>query len=144
MELDHPNMIFRFQADQRLRIPEPPPVRLVTIDDAHLPAAAGSECELDTFYVGLLRFEREPDFHFPIYRAENFRVIFDVLEPPIERETLRPLGIEVPSLGEIEQKLLDAEIKYVRQRGLMPGQESILLRDPAGNWVQIEERRELR
>jgi len=144
MELDHPDTIFRREVDQRLRIPEPPPVRLVTIDDAHLPAAAGSECELDSFYVDILRFEREPDFDFPIYRSENFRVVFDVLEPPIERETFRPLGIEVPSLDEIEQKLLVAEIKYVRQRGLMPGQASILLRDPAGNWVQIELRSELR
>ena len=144
MELDQPETIFALSAVGRARIPEPPPVRLITIDDAHLPAASGIECDLDLFYMGILRFEREPGCEYPIYRSENFRVVFDVLEPPITRDTLRPLCIEVSSLGEIEQKLLDNQSNYVRQRGLMPGEESLILRDPAGNWVQIEQRSELR
>ena len=144
MELEESKTFSTPPADRRPRIPEPPPVRLVTIDDAHLPAAAGTEVQLDTFYVDLLQFEREPEFHFPVYRSENFRVLFDVLEPPIGRENFRPLGIEVPSLWVIEQKLLNEQTKYVRHRGLMPGHGSLLLLDPAGNWIQIEERGELR
>ena len=44
------------------------------------------------FYVGLLSFERDADDSVVVYHAENFRLIFDVLEPPIERDTMRPLA----------------------------------------------------
>lgn len=141
MELESVQIPFVPKPDRRARIPEPPPVRLVTVDDAHLPAAAGAEVQLDEFYGKLLGFERQPASEFPVYRAENFRLLFDVLEPPIVREDFRPLRIEVPSLESTEQKLIDAEIEYSRQRGLMPGQESLVLLDPAGNWVEITEGR---
>jgi hypothetical protein len=117
---------------------------LVTIDDAHLPAPAGTEIELDGFYSTLLCFERQVDSEFPIYRAENFRLIFDVLEPPIARETMRPVRIEVPSLRTTLQKLVDAKMEFTWQRGLLAGQECIVLLDPAGNWVEISEGRQIR
>jgi hypothetical protein len=123
--------------DRRPRIPEPLPVRLVTIDDAHLPAGAGCEVELDEFYLGILGFEREPGDSLLGYRAENFNLIFDVLEPPIVRDDMRPLGIEVLSLADAEAKIIEAKIDYERQRGLHPGQESLLLQDPAGNWIEL-------
>src|SRR5687767_7663075 len=70
--------------------------------------------------------------HFgPVYRAENFRVHFHLVEGLVEREVLRPLGIEVPSLAEAASKLAAAEVEYARQRGVTPGQESLLLTDPA-------------
>jgi hypothetical protein len=144
MELDPVETSFVLKADRRARIPEPPPVRLGTVDDAHLPAPAGAEIQLDDFYVNLLQFEREADREFPIYRAENFRLVFDVLEPPIARDDFRPVRIEVPSLQATEQKLLDAEMEYTRQRGLMPGDQSLVLLDPAGNWVEIHEGRQIR
>ncbi|HSU65957.1 MAG TPA: hypothetical protein VLJ39_03745 [Tepidisphaeraceae bacterium] len=144
MELESPTSPFTPKFDPRPRVPEPPPVRLATIADAHLPAAAGSEPQLDAFYVGLFSFEREPSSEFPVYRSETFRLLFDILEPPIRRDDLRPLRIEVPSLRTTEQKLLDAEIEYTRQRGLLAGQESLALLDPAGNWLEIAEWRELR
>jgi hypothetical protein len=77
----------------------------------------------------------------PVYRAENFRVHFHLVEGLVERESLRPLGVEVPSLAGAEEKLIAAEIEYVRQRGVTPGQESLLLTDPAGNWIELVEMR---
>jgi hypothetical protein len=143
MELEEATVKLDLPTDIRPRLPEPPPVRLVTVEDAHVVAGAGIERELDQFYVGLLRFERELDGEFPIYRSENFRLIFDVLEPPIQREGMRALGIEVPSLAEVEQRLIDAEIEYTRQRGLTPGQGHLVLVDPGGNWLEISEHREI-
>lgn len=70
--------------------------------------------------------------------------MFDVLEPPLERENFRPIRCEVPSLLEIEQRMIAAEIKYTRQRGLLPGQESLVCRDPAGNRVEITESSQIR
>jgi catechol 2,3-dioxygenase-like lactoylglutathione lyase family enzyme len=144
MELDSVETSFVPQADRRARIPEPPPVRLVTVDDAHLSAPAGAEVQLNDFYVNVLQFERQADCEFPVYRAENFRLVFDVLEPPISRDDFRPIRIEVPSLQTTEQKLIDAGANYTRQRGLMPGDESLVLLDPAGNWVEITEGRTIR
>ena len=133
-------------ADSRPRMDEPPPVRLVAVEDVRLPAPPGLEAELDSFYVGLWQFERdtsEPDAI--VFRAENVRLRFDLVadRKPIERDTLRPQGIEVLSLAEAELKLVEAEREYLRQRGLTPGQESLLLQDPAGNWVELFEVRRI-
>jgi hypothetical protein len=137
-----PSQPFAPRPDKRPLIPEPLPVKLVAVDDVHLPAAAGRELELDAFYVGLLQFQRDADqLESLIYHAENFRLCFDVLEPPIERQDLRPIGIEVPSLADAERKLIEAELEYIRQRGVQPGQQEILLLDPAGNWVALTEAR---
>lgn len=144
MELSPVDKPFVPATDRRPRMPEPPPVRLLTVDDAHLPAPAGIEVDLDGFYMGLFGFERDVASEFPVYRAENFRVVFDVLEPPIARDDFRPLRIEVPSLPAAEQKLIDAEIEYTRQRALLPGTESLALLDPGGNWVEISEGRQVR
>jgi hypothetical protein len=76
-----------------------------------------------------------------VFRAENFRIRFVVVtdQKPIERDAVRPQGIIVPSLRDAEKKLAAAEIHYLRQRGLLPGQQSLLCQDPAGNWVEVEE-----
>jgi hypothetical protein len=123
--------------DKRPKIEEPPPVRLVAVEDCSLSAAAGLERDLDAFYVGLLGFEREEDGGGIVYRAENFRLRIAVIERPQPREDYHPLGIVVPSLFDLMQRLADAEIEFVRQRGLMPGVESLLLSDPAGNPLEI-------
>jgi hypothetical protein len=132
---------FRPAIDRRPRVPEPLPVRLVTVADARLPAAAGLERDLDRFYVGVLGFERRDDGEQIVYRADNFYLHIEVIEPPLRRYDMRPLGIEVPSLAEAEEKLIDAEQEYSRKRGLLPGEESIVLLDPAGNWLEIIDRR---
>ena len=137
---------FRAVADRRPRVPEPLPVKLLVVSDPRLPVGAGLERRLDAFYVGLLGFERRS--HAPAagpqaadavisYRADNFTLHLSVQEPPVRRADLRPLGIEVPSLAALEEKLIDAEHEYERQRGLLPGEASIVLPDPAGNWLEV-------
>lgn len=143
MEVEEAKNTFAPPCDRRPRLVEPPPVRLVAIDDVRLPAPAGVEVQLDSFYQAMLRFERDAESDFPIYRAENFRLHFEVHEPPIQHPDMRPLGIVVSSLAALEEKLIGAELEYVRQRGLAPGQETIALLDPAGNWIEITESREL-
>jgi hypothetical protein len=129
-------------ADARPRMDEPPPVRLVAVEDVRLPTPPGLEAELDAFYVGLWQFERDlAEAPAIVYRAENVRLRLEIVtdQKPIERDTLRPQGIEVLSLAEAELKLVEAERDYLRQRGLTPGQESLLLQDPAGNWIELFE-----
>jgi hypothetical protein len=75
----------------------------------------------------------------PVYLADNFALRFDILEGLVERDTFRPLTIEVPSLAEAEAKLIEAEMEYTRQRGLNLGDESLVLLDPAGNWIELVE-----
>ena len=123
-------------------MPEPLPVRLVAVEDVHLNAAAGTETQLDDFYVNFLQFERTPTEL--AYRADNFTLHFNVLEHPMSHDSLRPMQIEVLNLADAEQKLIDREMEYTRQRGVTPGQETLLLLDPAGNWVELIEHRPVR
>jgi hypothetical protein len=125
--------------DKRPLIPQPLPVKLVAIEDVHLPAPAGLETELDAFYVRMWEFERDENEAGLVYRADNFRLRFDVLEPPIARDELRPVQIEVRSLREAEHKLIEAELEYERQKGLTAGSDVLLVLDPAGNWVALVE-----
>jgi hypothetical protein len=141
MELEHPDQPFTPQRDDRPPMPEPLPVRIIAVADVRLPANAGLEPSLDAFYVGILQFQRDPDPQAIIYHAENFAVIFDIVEGLIVRDSYRPLAVEVQSLRETEQKLIEAEIEYTRQKGLAPASEALVLTDPAGNWVEITEQR---
>ena len=135
-------------ADPRPRLPEPLPVRLVAVEDVRMPAPRGVDEKLDAFYIGLLGFERADgdgsagggdDPNELVYRAENFLLRFRLLDRPLAHETLRPQGIEVPDLLELEKKFMEAELEYTRERGITPGRETLLLLDPAGNWVEIGE-----
>jgi hypothetical protein len=139
IEVDPATTSFEHVEDKRPRVPEPPPVRLVAVEDCNLLAVAGIETDLDAFYVGLLGFEREAADGLIVYRAENFRLRFAIVECPESREDYRPLGIATPSLAELAQRFTDAEIEFVRQRGLTPGVEFLLLSDPAGNPLEISE-----
>ena len=139
MELEDSTVEFDPPADLRPRIPEPPPVQLVAVGDVILPGIAGLETELDRFYVGLLRFERDAETPEIVYRAENFRLRFEVQERPTPREDMRAVAIAIPSLAEMMQKLSDQEIEFVRQRGISPAQETLLLLDPAGNRIELSE-----
>jgi hypothetical protein len=141
MALEEPTIEFEPQVDQRARMPEPLPVRLVSIGDVRLPAPSGAERALDNFYAGLLQFERMLPLEELIYRADNYVLRFSVHEPPVFHESMRALIIEVPSLADAVQKLNAAELEYTRQKGLDAGTESIVLLDPAGNWVELVETR---
>lgn len=134
----------RLLRDARPRIYEPPPVRLVTVADARLPAGAGKEVDLDAFYITILEFERDHAWEHPVYRAENFRLFFDIIEPPVERPDMRALGIQVPSLRMIEAKLIEREIEYERQKSVMPAAESYFLLDPAANWIELTDGKAIR
>jgi hypothetical protein len=130
--------------DRRARMEEPPPVRLVAVEDVSIDAAAGLETQLDAFYVNLLKFEREyADGDVIVYGAENFRLMVKIVEPPVLRDDLRPLLIEVPNLLEIEHQLIDLKVEYQRLRRLAIGHTSLLLLDPARNWVELVEYRPL-
>lgn len=140
MELEPSAHVVLPAADRRPLIPEPLPVRLLTVDDATLHAAAGLEVPLDEFYVGLLKFERDEEPGLT-YRADNFRLRFGITETFPERDNLRPLVIEVPRLSDVEHSIIDRKLDYTRQRGVAPGEERLVLQDPAGNWVEIVEYR---
>jgi hypothetical protein len=143
LELEKSSTNLEPQDDKRPRIEEPLPVRLVAVEDCLLPAVAGLECDLDNFYGDLLGFERDQnaDGDEIVYRADNFRLRFEVLERKMPRDGYRPLGIQVPSLPTLVQRLDEARIDFVRQRGLEVGSESILLSDPVGNLLEISESR---
>lgn len=128
-------------ADPRPRLPEPLPVRLVAVENVRLLAPRGAEEKLALFYAGLLQFEplADPPAGELAFRADNFFLHFRLVDPPLFHETLRPQGIEVPDLAELEKKFIDAELEYTRQRGITPGRETLVLLDPAGNWVEIGE-----
>jgi hypothetical protein len=141
-ELDEPTA--RAQPAPDLpKMPEPLPVRLIAVEDVRLPAIAGLEPEMDDFYVSLLEMVKVIDWPGLAYRADNFRVLFDLHERPPERDAYRPLVVELPLLAAVERTLIDREIEYTRQRALTPGCESLLTSDPSGNAVEIIERREV-
>lgn len=77
----------------------------------------------------------------PVYRAENHRLCVEVHEPPVRRDDLRPVGVEVPSLAAVEAELLAREVEHERRKGLLPGHEGIWLQDAGGNWVEVVEMR---
>ena len=129
--------------DRRAKMPEPLGVRLVAVGDVRLPVGAGSEGEMDGFYVKLLGLAREEGEGL-VYRADNFRLCFEAIHGFITHDTYRPVQIEVLRLGETELRLIEEEVEHERTRGLTPGSESLVLRDPSGNWVEVVERREVR
>jgi len=138
MELEETAGDFDPPRDHRPHMPEPLPVKLVAVEDCTLPAPAGVDDELDAFYVGLLQFQRVAGEL--TFRAENFLLRFDVkTDQPIVHDSLRPLGVEVPSLADVERKIIELEMEYTRLKGTTPGQETLLVLDPAGNWVEIGE-----
>ena len=140
MELEPFTGNFQPIVDRRPLVPEPLPVRVVAVEDVELPAPSGVETQLVSFYAELLGFERDAkEVDSLVFRAENVRVRFSLFEPPTARDHLRTLGIEIIALAEAEEKLIAAQIPYVRQRGLMPGQEALSLQDSAGNWLALTE-----
>jgi hypothetical protein len=140
MQLEEPSFTFKPQFDRRLRVPEPLPVKLIAVNDMRVDAPAGREVDLDAFYVGLVGMQRV-EGEAIVYRAENFDLYVDVLEPPVAREDYRPVRADVKSLPDMERKLREAEVGYVRRKGLVPGEEALVLQDPAGNWVELTEAR---
>ncbi|MCC6240220.1 MAG: hypothetical protein IT448_07990 [Phycisphaerales bacterium] len=135
------------EVDRRPRIPEPLPVRLIAISDVDLPAAQGQESHLDQFYVELLEFARcqQPNASEPIrvYQSDSHCLRLRLQEPVIHRQDYRPAVIQIRSLDEMQRKLVDRQIEHVRQKSVAVGYESLSLQDPAGNWLELVEAREV-
>jgi hypothetical protein len=140
MQLEEPSIPFKPVVDRRPLVPEPLPVSLIAVNDMRVDAPAGRERELDAFYGKLLGMERIAGEAI-VYRTDNFDLYVDVLEPPVTREDFRPVRAQVKSLAAIEMKLIEAEIAYVRRKGLLPGDEALVLQDPAGNWLELTQSR---
>lgn len=149
MELEPSNINFDPAPDRRPRMPEPLPVRVIAVNDSTSFSIAGREQAMDDFYVTVLGFVRattgkgsaaDPAATIT-YHAENVDLSFAVREPLFPRDDMRAIQIEVLSLQTAEQAIIDREMEYTRQRGISPGQESLVLQDPSGNWVEITERR---
>lgn len=137
--------------DRRPLMPEPPPVRLVAVEDVLAEAPAGAETALDDFYVTMLQLERENPLSRSqdsadeiVYKAENVRLRLSVREPPLSHADMRPITVEVRSLALSEAKIVERELEYERLKALGAGQDTLMLQDPAGNWVVIVESREMR
>jgi hypothetical protein len=41
-------------------------------------------------------------------------------------------------------KMIDRELEYQRIKGLTAGSDQLMLQDPAGNWISLTERRDVR
>jgi catechol-2,3-dioxygenase len=141
MELEPASTEFTPVYDARPKLFSPPPVALVAVADVSLTAVAGLEPQLDGFYAELLRMDRDRAAaeHEIVYQAQNVRLRVQIQELPPPRQTLRPLGIVIPSLAELAQRLIESKIEFVRQRGVFAGSESLILSDPAGNLVEVME-----
>ena len=138
MELERSSIEFKPGKDARPHMPERTVVRLQAIEDVRLNAPTGLEKELDAFYVGLLRFERDADEAESIaYRAERFRVCFSVVERMPERGDYRPVLCDVPFMNDFVAALNDGQIEFEWQKGITAGVDRVLLRDPAGNHVSV-------
>ena len=138
MELEKPSIEFpRAPEDKRLKVPEPPPVRLIAVEDVTLEATAADAGKLDDFYIGLLKFERDTKADGIVYKAENVRLQFIIQPAPALRDDLRAIGVEVPSLADMELLLMDRKMPFTKERSLVLGHMTFLLRDPAGNWLRI-------
>jgi hypothetical protein len=108
-------------------------------------APVGLDQALGDFYAAMLQFERDPGERDRLaFRAENFRLVFEVRQRPIERLDMRPIGVEVVSLTATEMKIISRQLEYQRSKGLTSGSDQLMLQDPAGNWVSITERRGVR
>lgn len=129
--------------DKRPRMPDPIPVELLAVKDVQTRGLAGQEQDLDAFYVELFQFVKQPTEERGagqarlMYEADNFFLIIDLYERLEDRNDYRPITLVVQTLGDIELQLIAREIEYVRQRGLLPGEERLVLKDPAGNWVEV-------
>ncbi|MDB5325842.1 MAG: hypothetical protein JWM57_1411 [Phycisphaerales bacterium] len=138
MELEEPTSQFKPTIDKRLPTPVPPPVRLLAIADMHLAAVAGLEKQLDEFYVGQLKFERDTEDKAHIaYGAEKFRLVFDVIELPSTRQDYRPVMVQISHFPDFIAGLHERQIEFEWQKGVAPGTETAFLQDPAGFWVSV-------
>lgn len=141
MELEPSAIPFTLRADPRKRMEQPILVLLEAVADMHLPTPRVTSDLLDTLYVAILLFKPLAVSPHLVYQADNFVLRFDL--PPQDRSDYRPVRIIVPSLADVQRQFIELEIEYTPQKGLAPGHECLVLQDPAGNWLEIREHREI-
>jgi hypothetical protein len=141
IELENSDFSFKPSRDERQRMEEPLPVEIEAVGDVHLPCARVANEKLDALYIALLQFAPIHADHHPAYQANNFRLLFDLPRRELIQEDFRMTRIIVPSLVELQHKLVDAGIEYERQKGVNPGQEALVMQDADGNWLEIREKR---
>jgi hypothetical protein len=139
VELEPSRGEFRPVEDRRRRLDEPLPVRLVAVADVKMVTRPKDRPALDAFYLNLLEFEPMEVTNGLVYRSDNFNLCFEWIDQGPVVMDMKPVTIEVRSLAQIELKLIEAELEYTHQRGLLAGRDSLLLLDPAGNWVELVE-----
>lgn len=132
--------------DDRPRLDDPPPVKLWAVADVALPSDAGLEESLHSFYADLLGFRREPDESgVLVFRADRHALRLDVLEPPVERDTVRPTRVSVDaSLVDLAEQLTERAIPFEWVYDIEVATRHLLLQDPAGNWLSVDQRSPLR
>jgi len=125
--------------DFRPRMPEPPVVRLISIDDVSIHATPATSALLDAFYIELLAFERDDDpAHAIAYRAEKNRLIVEVFDVVPPRDDFRPVQLATPLFDAFVRRITELEMPFEWQKGVAPGLETAFLQDPAGNWISVE------
>lgn len=128
--------------DERRFMPEPPPVRVAAVADMMVSVKPVDAAMLTRIYCDLLGMVRDDDDAGRLrVWAENVAITFVPAEASPERQSVRPLGVEVPSLALLIERLLEAGVEYLRQKSVDAGDESILILDPGGNWIEVRESR---
>lgn len=148
---------------------EPPPVRLLAIAAVTVLCPPGHEAALDRLYLDILRFHpADPALKPPprssfaaaqlthpkltgpatptrptpplprTYLAENLPLHY-LPTPQLTPHQTKLIQLQVPSLRDLTQRLLDAQIPYQFVRGLAPGLVHLEITDPAGHLLQILE-----
>ena len=139
MELEQPGFDFKPKPDARGRMEQPLPVELEAVADVRGPSPLCNLARMDQLYVDILEFA--PLSEAAAYRAENFNLRFDLADA--DRSGYRTIRIIVQSLVRVVTRLMDAQIEYTRQKGIMPGQDALVFEDPDGNWLEVRQRRTL-
>lgn len=140
MELEQTDGTFVPGADPRPKLPDPLPVRLIAVSDVRLPTARADLEKLEEFYVGVWGFQPDPAEP-GVFHADNFALRFDVHDGQFHREDFRPLVMEIASIDAAEKKLVDLDYEFVREHHLSRATAVLVLKDPAGNWIEIAEKK---
>ncbi len=141
LELEQPSFEFVPQLDDRPKMAQPIPVEIEAVDDLHLPAHRGDARKMHLLYRDILEFVPLAGVAHLAYQADNFAIHFDIGSS--ERPGYRAVRVIVRSLADVERHLAEAQFEYERQKGLAPGEETLVLQDPDGNWLEIREHREI-
>lgn len=113
-----------------------------SVDHVHLPTPIVERGLLSALYVDVLLFADASERDVVCFRADNCEVRFDRLRDSGSTD-FRPLRVVVASLQAIESSLIDAGIEYERQRGIVAGQDVLVVKDADGNWLTIRECRRI-